>query len=382
MKVLLHLTWHRSIYRAGAMLRLALLVMFMAVNAQRMHAAAHPAALGLACAVMFLWTLATWYLNQRAEYRTPLWMGLDLLVTIAVVAPSRWILGPELLASSYYGVPGYWMVAAPLAVAIWRGPAAGTVTGLLVGLVNYAQMPSPDPREWVDLLCMVVVPGFVGFLAVHLESLIAERDLSLAAAAKLAERERLNRIVHDGVLQVLAMVEREGGELGPKGERLAKLASDQEARLRLLLQDTDVSTPAAGGTTDLVQLLEARQSAAVTVSAMAGALPLPVERAAEVDAAVAEVLANTARHAGPEAKSWVLLEQDGDDLLISVRDNGKGMSEDEVLQAMVAGHRGISASIIGRVTGLGGTASWTSDVGTGVEWELRIPLQPQRGATG
>ncbi|MDR2620880.1 MAG: DUF5931 domain-containing protein [Propionibacteriaceae bacterium] len=375
-KVLRQLTWHRSIYRAGAMLRLALLVMFIAVNVQRIREADHPAALSLVCALMFSWTLATWYLNQRPEYRTVLWMGLDLAVAIVAVAPSRWILGPKLLESSYYGVPGYWMVAAPLAIAIWRGPAAGVFTGALVGVVNYAQMPSSDPRDWVDLLCMMVVPGFVGFLAEHLEALIAERDLSLAAAAKLAERERLNRIVHDGVLQVLAMVEREGAALGPKGERLAELASDQEARLRLLLQDLDVNTPTLpNDTTDLVQLLIARQSQAVTVSAMAGGLPLQVARAAEIDAAVAEVLANTARHAGASAKSWVLLEQDGDDVLISVRDNGKGMSEDEVREAKAAGHLGISASIIGRITGLGGTASWTSEAGGGVEWELRIPIK-------
>jgi signal transduction histidine kinase len=375
MKVVMRLTWHHSVYRAGAMLRLALLVIFITVNVQRLRSANHPAALSLACAVMFIWSMASWYLNQRPEYRTPLWMGLDLLVTIAVVAPSRWILGSELLSGSYYGVPGYWMVSAPLALAIWRGPAFGSAAGLLVGMVNYAQMPSSDPREWVDLLCMVMVPGFVGFLANHLESLIAERDLSFDTAAKLAERERLNRIVHDGVLQVLALVERDGSEFGPKGERLAKLAGDQEARLRLLLQDIDVAVPDKNDVIDLVQLLSARESATVTVSTMAGALLLPIERAMETDAAVAEVLANTRNHAGENAKSWILLERDGDEVLIAVRDNGKGMSEEEVVLAQTAGHLGISASIMGRIASLGGTAHWSSSPGTGVEWELRIPVE-------
>ena len=41
-----------------------------------------------------------------------------------------------------------------------------------------------------------------------------ERDQALRAAAVAQERARLARAVHDGVLQVLALVQRRGGELG------------------------------------------------------------------------------------------------------------------------------------------------------------------------
>ena len=39
-----------------------------------------------------------------------------------------------------------------------------------------------------------------------------------------AERDRLARPIHDGVLQVLALVQREGSELGGSGAQLATLA--------------------------------------------------------------------------------------------------------------------------------------------------------------
>jgi signal transduction histidine kinase len=60
--------------------------------------------------------------------------------------------------------------------------------------------------------------------------------------AATAERERLGRSIHDGVLQVLALVQREGSELGTHGSELAALAGEQEAALRSLLAGTAGTT--------------------------------------------------------------------------------------------------------------------------------------------
>ena len=46
--------------------------------------------------------------------------------------------------------------------------------------------------------------------------------------AAFAERERIGRQVHDGVLQALALINRRGREIGGEGEALADLAADQE----------------------------------------------------------------------------------------------------------------------------------------------------------
>ena len=57
----------------------------------------------------------------------------------------------------------------------------------------------------------------------------AERDRAERAAAAAAERARLARVVHDGVLQVLALVQRRGAELGGDAAELGRLAGEQEA---------------------------------------------------------------------------------------------------------------------------------------------------------
>ena len=59
------------------------------------------------------------------------------------------------------------------------------------------------------------------------------------AAAAAAERARLARAVHDGVLQVLALVQRRGPELGPEGAELGRLAGEQEPALRALIRQQD-----------------------------------------------------------------------------------------------------------------------------------------------
>src|SRR5690606_13885968 len=65
----------------------------------------------------------------------------------------------------------------------------------------------------------------------------AQRRLQEAAerGAATRERERLARGIHDSVLQVLALVQRRGAEMGGEAAQLGRLAGEQEATLRALV---------------------------------------------------------------------------------------------------------------------------------------------------
>jgi len=365
------LNLQHSIYRAAGLLRAALLVLTFVVNVLRVRQAVHPVLLGVATLAMVGWTGAVWVWNQMPARRTLPWMSADIVFTLVIVGSSRYVLGPDLMGDTYLGLAVYWMVCAPVVVGIWKGPVAGALAGLLVGAVNFGLLPSVNPRAWLDLVCMIWVPALAGLIADELDKLMRERDQNNALAAGLAERDRLNRLVHDGVLQVLAMVERDGHELGGRGAELAALAHDQEMRLRDMLQGR--SSPSQGGSVDLAALLARRAGSRVSVSSMADALPVPAHVAEELDAAVGEALANVDLHAGPQAKAWILIEDETDAVVVSVRDNGIGMTDDAVRQAVDAGHRGVTNSIKGRLAALGGEATWQSQPGAGVEWEMRVP---------
>jgi signal transduction histidine kinase len=67
----------------------------------------------------------------------------------------------------------------------------------------------------------IVLLFLAGLVVGHVVRLAREAEARLARAVELEaatrERERLARRIHDSVLQVLAMVQRRGGELGGGG---------------------------------------------------------------------------------------------------------------------------------------------------------------------
>ncbi len=91
-----------------------------------------------------------------------------------------------------------------------------------------------------------------------------------------------------------------------------------------------------------------------------------------VSAAAAEALGNVARHAGPQAHAWVLVEDDGLAVTVTVRDDGAGFALERLAEATRAGRLGVAQTIVGRLREAGGEASVTSAPGQGTEVELRV----------
>ena len=69
----------------------------------------------------------------------------------------------------------------------------------------------------------------------------------------------------------------------------------------------------------------------------------------------------------------MLLEDLGESVTISIRDDGVGIAPGRLQQAISEGRMGISRSIVGRLQALAGSAQLSTAVGAGVEWELTVP---------
>jgi signal transduction histidine kinase len=215
-----------------------------------------------------------------------------------------------------------------------------------------------------------------GIAVGHVSRLGAEAQEQLRRAVELEavtrERERLARDIHDSVLQVLSLVQRRGAEIGGAAAELGVLAGEQEAALRSL-----VSPVRTDGANDLRELLTPFASATVSLATPAQPVTLPPHVAREVAAAVGAAVSNVRRHAGPQARAWILVEDDLDAVTVSIRDDGPGIAPGRLDEAAKDGRLGVAQSIRGRIHDLGGDVSIVSAPGRGTEIELRIPRTPK-----
>ncbi|MEJ8278380.1 MacS family sensor histidine kinase [Pseudonocardia spirodelae] len=297
----------------------------------------------------------------------------DLAVCVAVMATTPWIVTTAHLDDGGPGMGSIWTSGAVLACAVAHRIRGGLAAALVVSAALVLSKERFGVLELGDIQLLVLAGLTVGFAAHVLERTAARLRRLAAEQAATAERERLTRAVHDGVLQVLAHVQRRGAELGGGATELGVLAGEQETALRALLSGP--GTTDASGRRDLAAALRILASDRVTVAAPAHPVELGAGVVDEVEGAVRAALANVALHAGPAARAWVLLEDVPGAVEVSVRDDGPGIPDGRLAEAQAQGRMGVARSIRGRVADAGGTLTLDTGPDTGTEWVIRIPRE-------
>ena len=327
-------------------------------------------------AVMAAWTVGTTIAYARPERRSRLLLSADLAVTVGLMMSTAVLQYPDATVHGALPVTATWMAGPVLAWAIRYGRRAGAIAGLIVACCDFALQRDAALSAALNGAVLLLLAGWiVGHLARLAAEVEAERQHAIEVEAASRERERLARDIHDGVLQVLALVQRRGTEAGGAAAELGRLAGQQEAALRALVGDSWVGSGAAGGpgAADLRQLVLPAQTDRVTVSVPAQ--PVLLERAAatELAAAARAALDNIQRHCGETTRAWVLVEDEPELVRVTIRDDGPGIPDGRLAQAAAAGRFGISHSISGRLRDLGGSATVSSVLGEGTVVELRLP---------
>lgn len=318
----------------------------------------------------------------RGFGRRPAWVLGEIVLVVALMLATQLIASDDWVRDNQSLPTTLWATNATISAAILLGPVAGMLTGLVV----MATAAALKGHVNVDLgrNATIVIELAVG-LAVGMAAQTARRahtELQRVArlSAALEERERLSREVHDGAIQVLALVARRGREIGGETARLAELAGQQERALRRLVSSADgAATPAAGARADVAAMLRRRASDRVSVSLPAEPVLLDTAVANELCAAVGNALDNVAAHAGTAAHAYVLVEDLDDSVVVSIRDDGAGIPPGRLEDAVREGRLGIAKSIVGRMNWLGGTAMLNTGPGSGTEWELTVPRTEKDG---
>ncbi len=332
-------------------------------------------------ALLVVWTLVTWLAYRRPSRRTPALLVADLAIAVSLMLLSPYLQGAHRVDAT---LPTFWVFGVLGAWAVRFQVGGGLVAAAALTCADLAVKVDPGAGYELrsttlqNVMLLWIGGGTIGYLTRLLQRTAVARDLAERRAAAVEERARLGRAVHDGTLQILALVQRRGQELGGEFAELGKVAGEQEASLRALIQgDARALLQSAGGAGegDLVAELFAFHSATVTVSGPETPVVLPQRVVDEVKAAVAECLTNVRRHVGHDAHAWVLIEDLGHRVVVSVRDDGPGIDPGRLAAARAEGRLGVQQSICGRLAALGGTARLTTAPGQGVEWELTMPRQ-------
>ncbi|WP_429638389.1 MacS family sensor histidine kinase [Streptomyces auratus] len=378
---------------------------------------AHPLVAVAYMAALTLWMALTWRRTTSPERCTRQFLVADLgfavggiLLTLAVDTHARIMGGGPTL-------PSIWAAGAVLGFAIkggWRWAAVASTLVAAANLIERQELARDTIHNVVLVWVASVGIGYVVEVARSSERTLA-RALQIEAATR--ERERLARDIHDSVLQVLAMVQRRGAAIGGEAAELGRMAGEQEVALRTLVAGgllpphgglpgaaptvphqaddgvragdgvrEDLPAPVAAapaasdtGPCDVRALLAPFARAGVTFSEPGAPVELPAAAAAELAAAVSAALDNVRVHAGDGAHAWILVEDEPDAVLVTVRDDGPGIPEGRLADAEREGRLGVALSIRGRLRDLGGSAQWVSVPGQGTEVELTVP---KKGASG
>ena len=319
---------------------------------------------------MVAWTaFAVWAYADPAR-RTAALLVADLSVALATLLLSPVVKGADLNAT----IPGFWIAGALLAwAAHWRWQG-GLAAAIALSAADVLVRDDLTQTNYGNIFLLLIAGAVVGFLSESLQLMAVERDAALRASVVDAERARLARAVHDGVLQVLALVQRKGPELGGEGVALGRLAGEQESRMRALIRQQDsIVTPSTDETVDLAAALaRLDRPASVTVATPGTTVLLPASTVAELVGVVTACLDNVRRHVGEDAPAWVLLEAFPDSVELSVRDEGPGIPPGRLEEAAAEGRLGVTESICGRVADLGGAAELVTGP-SGTEWEIVVP---------
>jgi two-component system, NarL family, sensor histidine kinase DevS len=266
------------------------------------------------------------------------------------------------------------------------------LTGELTGAYETRRLRKDGSAADVAVTCSAMrdasgeATGFSVVLRDITARLAAEADLAAARAQQdvLAERDRLARDLHDGVIQRVFGA-------GMSLQTAAGIARNPQAssRIEAVIADLDGVIEEIRQTIFTLRRPVRRQSGlrnkilalAEQASAELGFTPavifegraddIPDQVAGQVLEVCREALSNVARHARASAAT-VTLSSAGGEVLLRITDNGRGLSEITQASGRLSGMRE-------RAEALGGTLLAASEPGAWTQLEWRVPLEFERG---
>lgn len=268
-----------------------------------------------------------------------------------------------------------WPLLAAATAGVAAGPVVAALCGALIGPAEWvaAELNGVDRYGAAEIVSLVgtsllfaAIGAVIGWWAVLLRR--AEDEISDHRA-----RDEVARVMHDTVLQTLALVERRAVGTDPE---LASAVRDADRDLRAYLFGAQERGRSTFGGRIRRETARVQRGAdiPVVVNVLDDGLRLDPRTQDLLARAVGEAVANALEHAGPSQVVVFAESTDDGGAFASVRDDGGGFDP----TASGAGH-GLAESIIARVESVGGRVEVRSSPGSGTEVAMWCP-PPARGS--
>ncbi|MEM9466877.1 MAG: ATP-binding protein [Actinomycetota bacterium] len=316
--------------------------------------------LGLLGAALVITVLTT----QQARTR-PLSAGSPLLFAEIAVAASLLLLETHVFEATRDQSLGWaWPTASIIAVAVAAGLLWGTATAVgLAAASTVGESWLKGAQQWgtTSSYSKAALMVLAALAAASVASVMrqAAREISIARA-----RAEMARVLHDGVLQTLAVIQRRSDD-----DQLVALARDQERDLRSHLFGAAPSDESLTVQLRTVVDTVARRHEVEIGAVLAADLP---DRSGTVAAALAgaaaEALTNAAKHSGGSRISLYAEPDEDGGVVCTVHDNGTGFDVDAPRSG-----EGIDGSIESRLAEVGGRSVIRSAPGRGTDVQLWVP---------
>jgi two-component system sensor histidine kinase DesK len=230
----------------------------------------------------------------------------------------------------------YFVASGAFTTRIWRAIAMIAVALAMLGIYSYhLKLPLPFWGSMLLLIILVGIGNYFGAVQHCAGEKLRRADEEIEHLAKVAERERIARDLHDLLGHTLSLITL-------KAELARKLVDRDPQRAKQEMQDVENTSRAAladvreaisgyrgeGLAAELIRARKTLETAGIAVDCDLAELPLTPAQETVVALALREAITNVVRHAQARRCS-VRLQRENDLCTLEIADNGRGVDAPE-----------------------------------------------------
>jgi signal transduction histidine kinase len=331
----------------------------------------HPVVAWIAVGVMLVVALVATHLARTDPelLRRPSLVAIEAVIALALAIADGWVFDPGHVFTTSQNLATEWPLIVATSVGVASGPLLAGAVGLLFGPARLLSAALNDFSQFgrKHLVASLATGLFYAASGALIGWLVMLLRRSEEAISHHRARDEMARVLHDTVLQTLALVDRRSRASDPELAATARQA-DRDLRAFLFADESsgiDSLRTRIHGHVDRVRI---GSDINVIVNVLDEECRLDGRSQEAVARAIGEAVANAIEHARA-SKIVVFAEAtDAGHVFATVRDDGIGFDTHNAAGGR-AGH-GISQSIVARMQSIGGHATITSSPDRGTEVSL------------